>query len=419
MYWQTCRGALALMVTLVITLPTMADYEAGQRALDAGQPAEALRQWRAAAAADDRRAMLALGRLQLQGLGVLQDYVEAHKWFNLAASRGEAAAAQERDALAERMTPQQVSTAQDRASAWRPAADETVEVSDADVATAPVSDAGPPRQTIHEAQVLLAELGYEPGAFDGVWGSGSARAYGEFLRDAGLRSGETLTPEALRAMRGAARHQRDSEALRATVDPATELEPKCAEMPGQYLGENHAECWEEIENRPKCYWWNAHYHSDGAIMQWSGQCDGRVAVGSGTLSALGGNDSHSHESTGTLVNGRMTGHWIIEWYSGSRYEGQWRDAKPHGHGTHSSADGDRYEGEWRDGKRHGHGTFTFASGSRYEGEYRDGKAHGYGTATFGNGARVQGEWRDGCVGGLGVGNKWMALGTSAADCGFE
>ena len=397
MYWQTCRGALALMVTLVITLPTMADYEAGQRALDAGQPAEALRQWRAAAAADDRRAMLALGRLQLQGLGVLQDYVEAHKWFNLAASRGEAAAAQERDALAERMTPQQVSTAQDQASAWRPDADETVEVSDADVATAPVSDAGPPRQTIHEAQVLLAELGYEPGAFDGVWGSGSARAYGEFLRDAGLPSGETLTPEALRAMRGAARHQRDSEALRATVDPATQLGPKCAEMPGQYLGENHAECWEELENRPKCYWWNAHYHSDGVInTQWSGQCDGRVAVGAGTLSVLGGNDYHSHESTGTLVNGRITGHWIIEWYSGNRYEGERRDAKPHGHGTFSFAHGDRYEGEWRDGK-----------------------AHGYGTATFANGTRVQGEWRDGCVGGLGGSSKWMALGTSAADCGFE
>ena len=88
MYWQICRGALALMVTLVITLPTMADYEAGQRALDAGDPGEALTLWRAAASAEDRRAMLALARLYTRGLGVLQDYVEAHKWFNLAASRG-------------------------------------------------------------------------------------------------------------------------------------------------------------------------------------------------------------------------------------------------------------------------------------------------------------------------------------------
>ena len=223
MFLRACRAAAqALVVAFIIALPTMADYEAGQRALDAGDPGEALSQWRAAAGTDDRRAMLELGRLYTQGLGVLQDYVEAHKWFNLAASRGEAAAAQERDALAERMTPRQVAAAQKRASEWQPAADETVEVSEADVATAPISDAGPPRQTIHEAQVLLAELGYEPGAFDGVWSSDSARAYGEFLRDAGLRSGETLTPEALRAMRGAARRQRDDAdvALSAAQEPS-------------------------------------------------------------------------------------------------------------------------------------------------------------------------------------------------------
>ena len=129
MFLRACRAAAqALIVALVIALPTMADYEAGQRASDAGDPGEALSQWRAAANADDRRAMLALGRLYMQGLGVLQDYVEAHKWFNLAASRGEATAAQERNALAEKMTPQQVATAQKRASEWRPAVDVLVAV---------------------------------------------------------------------------------------------------------------------------------------------------------------------------------------------------------------------------------------------------------------------------------------------------
>ena len=83
----------------------LAEYDAGQQAWDAGRPAEALENWQKAASAGDDRAMLGLGRLHQQGLGVLQDYVEAHKWFNLAASRGNAAAAGERDALAERMTP--------------------------------------------------------------------------------------------------------------------------------------------------------------------------------------------------------------------------------------------------------------------------------------------------------------------------
>ena len=109
-----------LAVALIGAPAAVADNAAGQQAWDAGRSAEALSEWRAAADAGDRRAMLALGRRYAQGLGVVQDYVETHKWLNLAASRGEAAAVEERDALAARMTPQQVTTAQERAAAWRP-----------------------------------------------------------------------------------------------------------------------------------------------------------------------------------------------------------------------------------------------------------------------------------------------------------
>ena len=54
------------------------------------------------------------------GLGVLQDYIDAHKWLNLAASRGDAAAAASAIPLAEKMIPEQVAQAQARARAWRP-----------------------------------------------------------------------------------------------------------------------------------------------------------------------------------------------------------------------------------------------------------------------------------------------------------
>ena len=109
-----------LAAMLVCAVPALADYEAGQRAWGEGDASAALSEWRAAAEADDRRAMLALGRLYLRGLGVPQDYVEAHKWFNLAASRGAPEAAGERDALAAKMTPAQVAAAQERAAGWRP-----------------------------------------------------------------------------------------------------------------------------------------------------------------------------------------------------------------------------------------------------------------------------------------------------------
>ncbi len=107
-----------VLVVVVLPWPVWADYEAGQRAWKAGRHGEALTEWQAAAAAGDRRAMLALGRVFARGLGTPQNYVEAHKWFNLAASRGEAAALEERDAVAARMTPYQVAEAQTRAQAW-------------------------------------------------------------------------------------------------------------------------------------------------------------------------------------------------------------------------------------------------------------------------------------------------------------
>ena len=181
--------------------------------------------------------MLALGRLYVQGLGVLQDYVEAHKWLNLAASRGEVAALHERDALAAKMTPQQIAAAQERAASWRPdpsaAADspdagdapEAVAASSASASTSssavtppasrspsppaatpssspdPPPSPPPPPHAVREAQALLAALGYAPGPADGTWGPRSGQAYREFVRDAGLPAAETLTPDALREMR--------------------------------------------------------------------------------------------------------------------------------------------------------------------------------------------------------------------------
>ena len=202
-----------LVATLVAAQPARADFEAGQRAWDAGRPNEALTQWRAGATAGDRRAMLALGRLYVQGLGVIQDYVEAHKWLNLAASRGETAALHERDVLTGKMTPQQIATAQERAAAWRPDASEATGSADAGdareavtAATAspspsPPPSAPPPPHANREAQALLAALGYPVGTADGKWGPRSNQAYRAFVRDAGLPATQTLTPDALRAMR--------------------------------------------------------------------------------------------------------------------------------------------------------------------------------------------------------------------------
>jgi hypothetical protein len=62
--------------------------------------------------------MLALGIQHLKGHEVIQDYVAAHMWFNLAAARGNKDAAEERDALAQLMTLPQIAEAQKRARRW-------------------------------------------------------------------------------------------------------------------------------------------------------------------------------------------------------------------------------------------------------------------------------------------------------------
>ena len=210
----------ALTVTLVITcvLPAAADYDAGKRAWDAGKPSAAFGQWQAAADAGDGRAMLGLGRLYLKGLGAPQDYVLAHMWFNLAASRGEMEALKERDAVTEKMTPQQVAEAQKRAREWRPGGAEAGEpkavAASKPAAAGKAPSAGrpaaapsrpavgqPPPRAIREAQELLTALGYQPGAADGKWGERSAKAYAAFLRDAGQPPGDVLTPQGLHAMR--------------------------------------------------------------------------------------------------------------------------------------------------------------------------------------------------------------------------
>ena len=113
-------SVLAAALALAAAWPVWADFGAGQAAFDAGRLDEAVAEWRSAATSGDARAMLALGRLHaLRGVDAPQNYVEAHIWLNLAAGRGDAAAAAERDALAGRMTAEQVARAQDRAARWR------------------------------------------------------------------------------------------------------------------------------------------------------------------------------------------------------------------------------------------------------------------------------------------------------------
>ncbi len=87
--------------------------------------AEAVGWYRKAAEQGHAEAQFNLGVMYDNGLGVPQDYAQAHMWYNLAASRfppGEDRdkLVKNRDDVAKRMTPAQISEAQNLAREWKP-----------------------------------------------------------------------------------------------------------------------------------------------------------------------------------------------------------------------------------------------------------------------------------------------------------
>jgi TPR repeat protein len=87
--------------------------------------AEAVKWFQLSAEQGFAGAQASLGVTYLEGLGLPQDDVQALMWFNLAASRfppGEDhdRAVQDRDTVAKRMTPAQITEAQKLAREWRP-----------------------------------------------------------------------------------------------------------------------------------------------------------------------------------------------------------------------------------------------------------------------------------------------------------
>ena len=233
-------------------------------------------------------------------------------------------------------------------------------------------------------QKALAALGFDPGAFNGVFGPQTRTAINGWQRSRGHNPTGRLTSV-------------QAEALLRSV-PVT-----------QPFGPN----WIIAANQP-CQLYNP-YPEPGETVTWSGGCSNGKASGEGREVWRG---SYGEEVyVGSMRDGRPHGRGTYTHANGDRYEGQWRNGKEHGHGTYTFAQGERYEGEWRDRMRHGRGTSTYPDGSHYKGEWRNDKPDGYGILTAPDGFLWDGQWRAGCLGEKN--SLWATLGTTAAACGFE
>lgn len=148
-----------------------------------------------------------LGMLYERGRGVALDFVQAHKWYSLAAiyerkpeKREECAGL--RDALVGRMTPEGLADAQRLAAEWRP----KLEIpADASPGVRPGSwprvapqrvppEALPSNDIVFMIQQSLRKLGYDPGPLDGVIGPKTRAAVKQFEDDRGLPETGEIAP---------------------------------------------------------------------------------------------------------------------------------------------------------------------------------------------------------------------------------
>lgn len=111
--------ALILLLLVPVAVPA-ADFDQGMAAYERGDYKTALQQLMQLAEAGDADAQYILGRMFSRGLGVVQDFAEAYKWYSLAAARGQRLAPSARAAVAAKLTPAQLAAAQQLARAWQP-----------------------------------------------------------------------------------------------------------------------------------------------------------------------------------------------------------------------------------------------------------------------------------------------------------
>ena len=81
---------------------------------------EAVKWYRLAAEAGHPYAQFSLGDMYAAGQGLPQDLVEAYMWFALAAEAGHPTAAQYRDSVAAKLTPDRLAEAKRQVAAFKP-----------------------------------------------------------------------------------------------------------------------------------------------------------------------------------------------------------------------------------------------------------------------------------------------------------
>ena len=142
-----CLTSLAVATLLFAVATNAADFGSAMMQYQQRNYVAAYKEFNLLANQGDADAQFVLGDMYSKGQGTKQDYVQAHKWYSLAAQNGAQGAAQARDDLAKRMTKKEITDAERLAREWR-ASGSTL----AETAPGPAASEAPPASTAVPAQ---------------------------------------------------------------------------------------------------------------------------------------------------------------------------------------------------------------------------------------------------------------------------
>jgi hypothetical protein len=169
----------------------------------------------------------------------------------------------------------------------------------------------------------------------------------------------------------------------------------------------------------ECLIWNPSPRPDESVT-WKGPCVDGKADGTGTWVFRSPEKGVYKEQryVGQMKAGKTDGHGVLYFANGDQFEGEFVDGmrargtyryasgdlytgpykndKPNGLGTLTSATW-RYEGSFVDGHVEGSGTATDIAGSQYHGQFHHGVPNGHGTLRLGTGQVFTGQWLNGCM----------------------
>lgn len=115
---------------------------------------------------------------------------------------------------------------------------------------------------------------------------------------------------------------------------------------------------------------------------------------------------------GDFKNAKREGQGTVVYPSGTKYIGQWKDDKPHGQGTLTIPNSleiggmeirrSTYIGEFKNGTPHGYGTLDAPGLFSYKGSFENGEKSGKGTIAYSDGQKYEGEFQNDMLNGVGI-----------------